>query len=60
MATWNQLVAVAEDCSGYNPIQRGMVSSALVSRSCGNCLHFKHQRCELDLFDKILDSQESK
>lgn len=58
MTLWNELVAVANDCSQYDCVQKGMVSSMASNRSCANCSHLKNSKCELNLYDKILAGQD--
>lgn len=49
---------VANSCTGYEPISSGLVSSIgnKDSKSCANCRHFNAERCEVNLYDKVLAS----
>ncbi len=49
--------AVAENCSSFNP-KINMFESVVetVSPSCDICRHFINKRCELNLYDSIIDN----
>jgi hypothetical protein len=50
------MMHVANSCSGYESVRSGFESNigTQVSKSCGNCKHFKNNKCEVNLYDKVL------
>jgi len=56
MANIQQMTHVANSCNGYDSVGAGFQSSigTAFSKSCGNCHHLKNDKCELDLYDKVL------
>jgi len=48
-----ELGAVARKCPGYDPIQKGPVSSGS-GASCLNCENYQDRQCVKDLYDKVL------
>ncbi|MCJ7688721.1 MAG: hypothetical protein MUO60_05300 [Clostridiaceae bacterium] len=53
-----QMMHVANSCNGYNPVRSGLQSSigTAFSKSCGNCEHLKNDKCEVNLYDRVLAS----
>lgn len=64
MASSEQLIKVAMNCSKYNPEDFNTLSSStstkkdtLKNPSCEHCTHYTaERRCNLDLIDKIMSS----
>jgi hypothetical protein len=60
MVSKMQLHSVGKMCPGY--IQAGNVSWVLAAEdikkgvSCETCIHWEDNRCDIDLFDKVLSS----
>lgn len=50
------MMHVANSCQGYDATSSGFVSSmgTNVSKSCGNCKHLKNNKCDINLYDKVL------
>ena len=50
---------VAERCSSFNAISKDSYTNSANDTqnvSCKNCSHFEKEHCVLDLYDKIVDS----
>ena len=50
---------VAERCSSFNAISKDSYTNRAKDTenvSCKNCSHFEKEHCVLDLYDKIVDS----
>ena len=58
MANIQQMSHVANSCNGYDSIGTEFQSSigTPFSKSCENCHHLKNDKCEIDLYDKVLAS----
>jgi hypothetical protein len=58
MARNDQMEHIANSCHGYNPVSSGFQSNigTARSKSCQNCEHFKNEKCEVNLYDKVLSS----
>ena len=56
MPNIQQMTHVANSCKGYEPIGTGFQSSIgnTYSKSCDNCQHLKNDKCEVNLYDKVL------
>lgn len=56
MPNIEQMTHVANSCNGYNSVGTGFQSSigTAYSKSCDNCKHFKNNKCEVNLYDKVL------
>lgn len=50
------MMHVANSCQGYNCTSTGFQSSigTTVSKSCTNCTHLKNEKCDVNLYDKVL------
>ncbi len=60
MVSKMQLNSVGEVCPGYLPADNAswMLSTVDSEKdaSCESCIHWEENRCNIDLFDKILSS----
>ncbi|MBW9150527.1 hypothetical protein K2F40_16450 [Clostridium sp. CM028] len=56
MPNIEQMTHVANSCKGYDSVGTGFQSSigTLFSKSCNNCHHLKNNKCEVNLYDKVL------
>jgi hypothetical protein len=56
MPNLEQMTHIANSCIGYDPVGTGFQSSigTEFSKSCGNCKHLKNDKCEINLYDKVL------
>ncbi len=56
MPNIEQMMHVANSCNGYDSVGTGFQSSigTPFSKSCGNCHHLKNDKCEVNLYDKVL------
>ena len=56
MPNVEQMMHVANSCDGYNSVRTGFQSSigTAFSKSCGNCVHLINDKCEVNLYDKVL------
>lgn len=50
------MMHVANSCSGYDSAGSEFQSNIGTpsSKSCSNCKHFKNNKCEVNLYDKVL------
>lgn len=57
-AVAQQNMTVAENCQGYQPIKSegAFVSGYVSTTSCNNCQNFKDNKCQVNLYDKVLAS----
>ncbi|WP_461207751.1 hypothetical protein [Clostridium sp. DL1XJH146] len=62
MATYQQLLAVAKECPGYEMKTQGFISRANsnVQTSCENCKNFVDDKCKAGLFDEVLSELDEK
>ncbi|OFI04972.1 hypothetical protein CLOACE_19860 [Clostridium acetireducens DSM 10703] len=58
MSNMEQMMHVANNCIGYEPIYEGFQSSigTKLSKSCSNCNNYKEGKCIKNLFDDVLTS----
>lgn len=56
MASVQQMVSVAQNCPGYEPLNNSTYSmlSSTESESCMGCENFKKGKCVKNLFDSVL------
>ncbi|MBU3093791.1 hypothetical protein KPL35_17290 [Clostridium sp. CF011] len=56
MPNIEQMTHVANSCKGYDSVGTGFQSSigTSFSKSCDNCQHLKDNKCEVNLYDKVL------
>ncbi|MGH4122258.1 MAG: hypothetical protein ACREV6_04945 [Clostridium sp.] len=56
MPNIEQMSHVANSCNGYDSVGMGFQSSigTEFSKSCSNCHHLKNDKCEVNLYDKVL------
>ncbi len=62
MATYQQLLAVANECPGYEMKTQGFISrsNTTVQTSCENCKNLVDDKCKAGLFDKVLADLDEK
>lgn len=54
MASEIEKMTVAQNCSGYDPRNAGVMSSmGSLSESCSNCANFVRGKCVKNLYDDI-------
>lgn len=58
MSSRDQLMMVAVNCSGYEPLESNVINTigADNCRSCDNCHNWQNQQCVVNMFDKVLTS----
>lgn len=58
MANIEQMMHVANSCTGYSGIKEGFVNSigSDDSKSCTNCKYLRNDKCQKNLFDEVLTS----
>lgn len=51
-----ELMSVGSNCPGFTTTESGLVSSVgtNMSKSCTKCQHFKDNKCDIDLYDKVV------
>ncbi|WP_291634454.1 hypothetical protein [Clostridium sp.] len=56
MPNTEQMMHVANSCNGYNSVGTQFQSSIGTdfSKSCDNCKHLKNDKCDVNLYDKVL------
>lgn len=56
MPNIEQMAHIANSCNGYDSVALGFQSSigTIFSKSCNNCKNFKGDKCEINLYDKVL------
>ncbi|MBU3146822.1 hypothetical protein [Clostridium sp. CF012] len=56
MPNIEQMSHVANSCDGYDSVGTEFQSSigTPFSKSCNNCHHLKNDKCEVNLYDKVL------
>lgn len=60
MQNSEKMLMAATNCSEYDPIVVGLSASIgdLYGVSCENCHHWRNARCDIDLYDEILNNVE--
>jgi hypothetical protein len=58
MISKEQLMLVATNCPGYDPINEGFSATigGKYGESCENCYNWEDNKCQVDLFDDVLTS----
>lgn len=58
MSSRDQLMMVAVNCPGYEPLRKDVTNTigAENSKSCDNCHNWQEHRCVVNLFDQVLTS----
>ena len=56
MPNIQEMSHVANSCNGYDSVGTEFQSSigTQYSKSCDNCKHLKNDKCEINLYDKVL------
>ena len=57
-ASLQDMMHVAISCHGYTPIKEGFVSTigSEKCKSCRNCENLRNEKCQVNLYDKVLTS----
>ncbi|MFT5876041.1 MAG: hypothetical protein ACI8WT_005044 [Clostridium sp.] len=50
------MMHIANSCNGYNSVETEFQSSigTAFSKSCDNCKHLNNDKCDINLYDKVL------
>lgn len=56
MASVQQMMSVAQNCPGFEPQYNStyVLSASVATESCMGCDNFKNEKCQKNLFDKVL------